>query len=58
MLVSLIMNLNLTLNHYVPFLTILIMNLQLDADEFDHESEFDFESFCSFSDDPDYEFAT
>ena len=36
------MNLNLTLNHYVPFLTILIMNLQLDADEFDHESEFDF----------------
>ena len=30
----------------------LIMNLQLDADEFDHESEFDFayilESFCLF----------
>ena len=55
---SLILNLNLALNHSVPFLTILIMNLQLDADEFDHESEFDFESFCSFSDDPDYEFAT
>ena len=52
---SLILNLNLTLNHFVPFLTILIMNLQLDAD---HESEFDFESFCSFSDDPDYDFAT
>ena len=40
----------------------LIMNLQLDADEFDHESEFDFayilESFGSFSDELDYEFAT
>ena len=52
------MNLNLTLNHSVPFLMILIMNLQLDTDEFDPESEFDFESLCSFSDDPDYEFAT
>ena len=52
------MNLNLTSNHSVPFLMILIMNLQLDADEFDHESEFDFESFCSFFDDPDYELAT
>ena len=41
----LILNLNLTLNHYVPFLTILIMNLQLDTDELDHESELDFESF-------------
>ena len=53
------MNLSLTLNHSVPFLMILIMNLQLDADEFDPESEFDFESlFCSFFDDPDYELAT
>ena len=58
MLMSLIMNLNLTLNHSVPFLMILIMNLQLDTDEFDPESEFDFESLCSFSDYPDYEFAT
>ena len=36
------MNLNLSLNHSVPFLMILIMNLLLDADEFDHESDFDF----------------
>ena len=62
MLMSLIMNLNLSLNHSVPFLMILIMNLLLDADEFDHESDFDFacilESFYSFSDELDYEFAT
>ena len=31
--------------------------MQLETDEFDPESEFDFESFCSFSDYPDYEFA-
>ena len=40
----------------------LITNLQLDADEFDREFEFDFayilESFCSFSDELDCEFAT
>ena len=40
------MNLNLILlaykNHSIPFLMNLIMNLQLDVDEFDHESEFDF----------------
>ena len=42
MLMSLIKNLNLTLNHSVPFLMILTMNWQLDADEFDHESELDF----------------